>query len=163
MERKFEILAPDVGKTDEIAGIVAESFDKKGGLVCLYGDIGAGKTTFVKYFAKCLGIKEKVTSPSFVILNEYHSGRMSLYHFDLYRLETSGIDSVLDEIREYLYGEDSIAMVEWAEFSSGELPSERIEIKIIYVDEFSRSFEFKLFGDKLQETFDRIQKALKAG
>ena len=120
---------------------------KGGCFVNLYGEIGAGKTAFVKLVADELDVKERVTSPSFVILNEYHSGKLPLYHFDLYRLENEGVKTISDELREYSEGE-SITFVEWAEFSQGELPFERIEINVTYDDDDSRNYEFKSVGLK---------------
>ena len=117
METQFKIISKNIEDTDFIAKNTAESLSLKGGLICLYGDIGAGKTVFSSKLAKALGVQEKVTSPSFVILNEYHSGKLPLYHFDLYRLEEAGLSSIVDELREYSQKENSITLVEWAEFS----------------------------------------------
>ena len=160
MDQFFTIKAENLEKTDKIAQAVAEAIKGHGGLICLYGDIGAGKTTLVKSIAKYLNVQEKVTSPSFVILNEYHSGIISLYHFDLYRLEEEGVKTILDEIREYSEDENAVALIEWAEFSSGELPDDRLEISIKYLDETSRDFTFKAFGSKAQKSYNKIMKSL---
>lgn len=149
MNTKFEITANNLEDTSKIAKAISKAIvSAKGGLICLYGDIGAGKTTLTKEIAKYLEVKEKVTSPSFVILNEYHSGLLSLYHFDLYRLEKEGIKTIIDEISEYTSGENALAIVEWAEFSFNQLSEERLEVKIEYVDETSRLFYFDAFGKK---------------
>ena len=138
-------------KTLEDTKILAEKFanlvKEKGCFVNLYGEIGAGKTALVRLTAEALGVKEKVTSPSFVILNEYHSASIPVYHFDLYRLEHVGISTITDELREYSEGK-KITFVEWAEFSQGELPFERIEINVTYDDDDSRNYEFKSIGAK---------------
>ena len=102
--------------TEKLAKKFADLVQDCGCFVNLYGEIGAGKTAFVKLVAKALEVKEKVTSPSFVILNEYHSGKIPVYHFDLYRLENEGVKTIVDELREYSQGE-KITFVEWAEFS----------------------------------------------
>ena len=127
-------------------------------LLCLAGMIvfKACKTAFVKLVAEALGIKEKVTSPSFVILNEYHSSSIPVYHFDLYRLEHAGIKTITDELREYSEGR-KITFVEWAEFSQGELPFERIEINVTYADDDSRIYEFKAVGDKYNRVIEGIK------
>ena len=130
--------------------ILAEKFaalvQEKGCFINLFGEIGAGKTAFVKLVASAIGIKEKVTSPSFVILNEYHSASIPVYHFDLYRLEHDGIKSISDELKEYSVGR-KITFVEWAEFSQGELPFERLEINVTYEDDDSRIYEFNSVGN----------------
>lgn len=114
---------------------------KGGCFVNLYGEIGAGKTAFVKLVADELEVKERVTSPSFVILNEYHSGKLPLYHFDLYRLENEGVKTISDELREYSEGEN-LTFVEWAEFSQDEIPFKHIDIRVTYDDEDARTYEF---------------------
>lgn len=120
---------------------------KDGCFVNLFGDIGAGKTAFVRLVAEALDIKEKVTSPSFTILNEYHTGVIPIYHFDLYRLEHVGIKTITDELREYSEGKN-LTFVEWAEFSQGEVPFDRIEINVTYDDDDNRCYEFSAIGDK---------------
>ncbi len=132
-------------KTIDDTGKLAQRFAKlvtKGCFVNLYGEIGAGKTAFVKLVADALDVKEKVTSPSFVILNEYHSGLLPVYHFDLYRLENEGIKTILDELREYSDGE-KLTFVEWAEFSQNEIPFRHIKINVTYNDDDSRLYTFE--------------------
>ena len=144
---KIEITCKSLKDTEELAKKFANLIKNSGCFVNLYGEIGAGKTAFVKLVAEALGIKEKVTSPSFVILNEYHSASIPVYHFDLYRLENTGISTIADERREYSEGK-KITFVEWAEFSQGELPFERIEVHVTYDDVDSRVYEFKSVGEK---------------
>lgn len=136
-----------INDTKELAYKFAGLVKDEGCFVNLFGEIGAGKTAFVKLVAEALGIKERVTSPSFVILNEYHSASIPVFHFDLYRLEHTGISTITDELREYSEGR-KITFVEWAEFSQGELPFERIEINVTYDDDDSRVYEFKSVGEK---------------
>lgn len=147
-------------KTIEDTRVLAEKFAKiivkNGCFVNLYGDIGAGKTAFVRLVAEALGVKEKVTSPSFVILNEYHSASVPIYHFDLYRLENVGISTITDELREYSEGK-KITFVEWAEFSQGELPFERIEINVTYDDNDYRDYSFKSVGEKNQYIIEGLK------
>ncbi len=129
---------------------------KNGCFVNLFGDIGAGKTAFVRLVAEALDIKEKVTSPSFTILNEYHTGEIPIYHFDLYRLEHVGIKTITDELREYSDGKN-LTFVEWAEFSQGEIPFDRIEINVTYDDDDNRCYEFTAVGDKDKEIIEGLK------
>lgn len=142
MDNSFKIISKNIQDTEKIAKVLTSKLKQIGGLVCLYGDIGAGKTALTTLCAKFLHIKEKVTSPSFVILNEYHSGDIDLYHFDLYRLENEGVKSIIDELRTYSEQKNSLTFVEWADFSDGELEIDRLEISIKYVDDTEREFEF---------------------
>ena len=142
--------------TKELAYKFAQLVREDGCFVNLFGEIGAGKTAFVKFVAEALGIKEKVTSPSFVILNEYHSASIPVYHFDLYRLEHTGISTITEELREYSEGR-KITFVEWAEFSQGELPFERIEINVTYDNDDSRIYNFKSIGEKNTKVIEGLK------
>lgn len=147
-----------VCKTLDDTAKLAEDFAKliqNGAFICLYGEIGSGKTAFVKKLAAALGVTEKVTSPSFVILNEYYSAKLPLYHFDLYRLENIGISTIEDELREYTSGK-KITLVEWAEFDSGALPFDRIEINVTYADDDSRCYEFSCKGDTYKNIIEEL-------
>ena len=84
-----------------------------GDAVAFFGDLGAGKTAFVRGMARGLGIRESVTSPTYTVVNEYHSGRIPLFHFDLYRL--SGPDDLFDIGWEDYLERGGICAVEWSE------------------------------------------------
>ncbi len=161
MNNRFKILSKNLEETKKIAEKLSFFLKQHGGLICLYGDIGAGKTALTTLCAKILGVKEHVTSPSFVILNEYHSGEIDIYHFDLYRLENEGLKSILDELRTYSELKNALTFVEWAEFSNGELDVNRLEISIKYVDDTEREFEFVNMGISNNENFEEFKKELK--
>ncbi|HEY4623303.1 MAG TPA: tRNA (adenosine(37)-N6)-threonylcarbamoyltransferase complex ATPase subunit type 1 TsaE [Solibacillus sp.] len=111
--------------------------------ITLEGDLGAGKTTFTQSFAKGLGIKRTVNSPTFTIMKQYE-GRIALNHLDVYRLENSDEDLGWDEI---FYG-DAVTIVEWAHLIEDELPKERLAIEITRIGETSRKFLLKPMGEK---------------
>lgn len=147
MKNSFEKICKTLDDTRELAEKFANLVVNKGSFVSLYGEIGAGKTAFVKLVADALGVQERVTSPSFVILNEYHSGKIPMYHFDLYRLEHEGVKTILDELREYSEGK-MLTFVEWAEFSQDEIPFNHIKINVTYEDDDdSRKYSFQAFGE----------------
>ncbi|MBQ7126128.1 tRNA (adenosine(37)-N6)-threonylcarbamoyltransferase complex ATPase subunit type 1 TsaE [bacterium] len=154
--KKCNIKCKTLDDTKLVAHKFAQLVQDKGCFVNLYGEIGAGKTAFVRLTAEMLGVREKVTSPSFVILNEYHSAKLPVYHFDLYRLENVGISSITEELREYSEGK-KITFVEWAEFSQGELPFERIEINVTYDDDDSRNYEFISVGNQNDYVIEGLQ------
>ncbi|MDD3594662.1 MAG: tRNA (adenosine(37)-N6)-threonylcarbamoyltransferase complex ATPase subunit type 1 TsaE [Candidatus Gastranaerophilales bacterium] len=142
MANSIKITSNNLKDTQKIAEILADFYiENNGGLICLYGDIGSGKTALTRFIAKRTGVVEKVTSPSFVILNEYHSGKIPLYHFDFYRLEKEGVSSMIDEIETYCEQPDTLTIVEWAEFSDNRLPPKRLNLNIKYIDEDTRALE----------------------
>ncbi|WFD10009.1 tRNA (adenosine(37)-N6)-threonylcarbamoyltransferase complex ATPase subunit type 1 TsaE [Tepidibacter hydrothermalis] len=104
----------------------------KGDVVCLIGDLGAGKTTITKSIAKALEVDDYITSPTFTIVNEY-DGKYPLYHFDVYRISSSE-DMYEIGFEEYLYG-DGICIIEWANLIEDILPDEYINIELNYKDE----------------------------
>ncbi len=115
---------------------------KRGSVIALKGELGSGKTVFVKGLAKGLGLGDirYVNSPSFIIVKEY-KGRIPLYHFDIYRLdkkaslETIGYD-------EYFYG-DGVTAIEWADKIKGVLPKRYIDISIAIKGEKKREIKVK--------------------
>lgn len=95
--------------------------------ICLFGDLGAGKTTFVKGLGKALGIDERsVKSPTFVSLHEYRGSKGKLYHFDLYRRD--GDENIQNEVEEIVKRLDGVVVIEWAEHMKKFLPKQRLDI-----------------------------------
>ena len=125
--------------------IESEKFD--GMVICLNGELGSGKTVFVKGFAKALGIQETVTSPTFSLVKEYHDGEMSLFHMDVYRMEDSKENFGLDD---YL-NQEGICIIEWPEMIEEQLPEERLDIKIKVIDDDVRVFVFTPHGEQYEE------------
>lgn len=107
-------------------------------IIVLSGDLGAGKTTFSKGFAKGLGISETITSPTFTLLNEY-SGDKNLYHFDMYRLSSKEEAYELG-FENYFENNDGIILVEWAENVKGLFTPPYLKVLIEKIDENKRKF-----------------------
>lgn len=120
-------------------------------VIALIGDLGTGKTSFSKAFAKGLGIKENLKSPTFNYVLEYLDGRLPLYHFDVYRLGSS------EEIYEIGYEDyinnGGVALIEWANIIYDELPKEYIKIEMKYDGdvESEREIDIKFIGNKEKE------------
>ncbi len=117
---------------------------KKGDIVCLVGDLGAGKTAFSKGIGEGLEVVDYITSPTYTIINEYH-GRLPLYHFDVYRL--NGIEE-MDELgyEEYFFG-DGVVVVEWADLIKHIIPEHAIWITMKRTNiEDEREIETNIVG-----------------
>lgn len=101
-----------------------------GQVIALTGDLGAGKTTLTKAIAQGLGIEETITSPTFTIVKEYRSGRLPLFHFDVYRI--GDIEEMYElGYEEYFYG-DGLCVVEWADLIEELIPEDALRISIAY-------------------------------
>ena len=94
---------------------------------CLSGDLGAGKTSLTKGIAQGIGFFDDVTSPTFSIMNIYEGGRLSIYHFDLYRLKKSDLESI--DYRDFFYS-NGVTIIEWPENAIEYMPSNAFFIKI---------------------------------
>ena len=106
---------------------------KKGTVIALIGELGTGKTAMTKAIAKGLGITENVNSPTFTLVQEYYSGKLPFFHFDVYRVDAIDELDVID-FNEYFYS-DGICVVEWADLIEEELPDEAIRVFIEYAKE----------------------------
>lgn len=124
-----------VEDTYRLAKTIADKL-KGGEVILLNGNLGAGKTTFTKGIAKALGIDEVVTSPTFTFMKEY-SGRLNLYHFDMYRAEDE--DELYElGLSEYLYDSSGVCVIEWNKFCN---LSSYISIDVKTLEEDTREFE----------------------
>lgn len=127
----MEYVAKGIDETIKIAKSFANTLTG-GEVVLLSGELGAGKTTFTKGLAIGLGISDTVTSPTFTIMNEY-SGRLKLYHFDMYRLYEEPLDLGFEE---YFGEEDAVCVIEWPiEYDYGEARVIRVDIEYLGDDE----------------------------
>ena len=135
-------ISKSIEETIEIASKLAKTL-KKGDCVALVGDLGAGKTVFTKGIAKGLGVRDVryVNSPTFVTIKEY-KGKLSLYHFDLYRLDTPNLLDA-ENYEEYFYG-DGVTVVEWADKIKGLLPKKRWEIHMSATGEDERGINIRV-------------------
>lgn len=124
-----------------------------GAIICLNGDLGAGKTTMTKSIAKAIGIEEGITSPTFNIVNEYTDGNLLLYHFDVYRIASS---EEMYEIgfEEYINSE-GVCIIEWSNLIEDVLPEERLEVLLVYEGN-GRKIIFNPIGDKYKNIVEEV-------
>lgn len=130
------------------------SLAKSGDIICLTGDLGTGKTHMSKGIAEGLGITDHITSPTFNIVNEYHSGRLNLYHFDVYRVNDP------DEIYaigfdEYIFG-NGVSLIEWANYIEEIIPNEYLYINIKKIPEKGENFR-KITIEAFGPSYDYIK------
>lgn len=130
---EYKITSYDESDTAYLAeNIESEKFPNM--VICLNGDLGSGKTVFVKAFARALGIKDDITSPTFNIIKEYLEGEMPLYHMDVYRIEDAKEDIGIEDY----FDKSGVTIIEWADMIKDQLPEERLDIKIKIIDENTR-------------------------
>ena len=129
----------------EAVGAALARVLKPGSVIAYRGDLGAGKTAFTRGLAKGLGVKENVTSPTFTIVNEYVSGNMPLFHFDMYRLGSE--DELFDIGWEDYLERGGVCAVEWSENVWGAM-EDAIVVTISRLDEDTRNIEIE-GGDHL--------------
>lgn len=133
LQSKSEAETMDIGRS------IGERL-KRGDVVCLYGDLGTGKTTMVKGIASSLGINERdITSASYTIIAEYDANG-PFYHIDLYRLTPEQVPDL--GLHEYL-GSDGISVIEWAERAGDELPDDCIRVSLNHIEENLREIEIR--------------------
>ncbi len=125
--------------TEKLAAAVGRRL-KGGELIELVSDLGGGKTAFVRGLSRGLGSDDVVGSPTFTISREYRAGKMTLYHFDFYRLHDPGI--MTDELTEVLGDPRAIVVVEWSDIVRHVLPEKRVTIAFTLTGETMRQLDF---------------------
>src|SRR5882757_671987 len=153
----FTFLANSERDTERLGTALATVLPA-GTVVALIGPLGAGKTRLVQAVATALGIPPgRVTSPTFVLVNEYTGGRMPVYHFDTYRLKDD--DEFLNLGPEEYFDSAGITFVEWADRVETLLPKDRLEITIDPTSETERQFTLRGTSPQMEATVTRVQSA----
>jgi len=156
-ERSQEFLSHSPEQTERL-GVRLGELAQPGDLFCLSGDLGAGKTTFAKGIARGWGALDRVTSPSFVLINEYRrADSHRLYHFDAFRVANNQEAAALglDE----LFNGTGPVMIEWPERVPDVIPSDRLWISLAWVDDVRRDLRFEARGlhyERLLRKFSKI-------
>ena len=129
-----------------------ESEKFPGMVICLNGELGSGKTVFVKGFAVGLGITETITSPTFNIVKEYLDGEAPLYHMDVYRLE-NGEDNI--GLNDYFNG-NGVSIIEWSDLITDKLPEEYLDVQFLVIDENTRVLKFIPHGKQYEDLCNSV-------
>ncbi len=148
---EYKVTSRSVEDTLEIAqNLESEKFPNM--VICLDGELGSGKTVFVKGFASALGIVDNITSPTFNIVKEYIVGELPLYHMDVYRLDNQSNDLGIEEY----FNKGGVTIIEWADLINSILPKERLDIKIKIIDENTRVLVFVPHGKIYEEVCSSV-------
>ena len=123
----MEYLTKSEAETEALGARLAEQLEP-GGVVAFTGDLGAGKTAFTRGLARGLGIPDRVTSPTFAIVNEYEGGRLPLFHFDMYRLGSS--EELFGIGWEDYLARGGVCAVEWSENVEDALEEDAVRVDI---------------------------------
>ncbi len=132
-----------------------------GDVICLQGNLGAGKTTFVQGIAQGWGSLDSVSSPTFIIVNMYRRGdEARLFHMDAYRLDSTPEAEELDLDSMLAQGP---LLVEWPERMNGLVPDERLWVSLEYINEEEREMKFKASGKRYDDLLEVIRRAAYGG
>jgi tRNA threonylcarbamoyladenosine biosynthesis protein TsaE len=149
------------GETERLGEVIGGLL-QPGDVVALNGDLGAGKTCLARGVARGLGVRDRVTSPTFTLINEYN-GMIPLYHMDMYRL---GSPEELEDLgyEEYFFGPGA-TLLEWAGQVEQYLPRRRLDIFITKLpdDEEKRKFELVPHGERFEQMVKELTRRVRAG
>lgn len=143
----MEFVANNLKETEDFAKKLSKKIEN-GMVILLYGDLGAGKTTFTKFLLENLGVKSIVSSPTFTLLNEY-DGVFPVYHFDMYRITNTdelyelGFEDYINS-KNSPYVKTGLTLIEWPENIANILPKDAIKIQIEKLGENKRSFKVNI-------------------
>ena len=147
----MEFKSKNSEQTYELAYKLAQ-YIKGGDIILLNGDLGAGKTTFVKGFAKAKGVTRPVTSPTFNLLKTYETNDYTIVHVDAYRLEGGEFDELYDYANE-----DNVIFIEWSNcLASQDLIEHHLAINIKYVSKNQRIYSFSASGERYEELLKEL-------
>jgi tRNA threonylcarbamoyladenosine biosynthesis protein TsaE len=132
-----------------------------GDVICLQGDLGAGKTTFVQGIAQGWGSRDSVSSPTFIIVNVYRRGdEAQLFHMDAYRLDSAPEAEELDLDSMLTQGP---LLIEWPDRMNGLVPGERLWVQFEHLDEEERQMKFKATGKRYDKLLEVMRRAAYGG
>lgn len=154
----MQVITKSAAETEKIGALVGEKLER-GMVVVLTGELGAGKTAFARGVARGLGVRDPVTSPTFTLIQEY-TGRLPLYHFDVYRLQDPG---ELEDLGydEYIEG-DGVCLIEWGDLVREFLPSTYLEVHLSGRDT-TRSLTFTPRGGRYEKLVEELKASVDPG
>lgn len=155
----MKIVSYSVNDTLRIGRVISRHL-KEGDILCLFGELGSGKTVLTKGIALGLGIaKNSIISPTFVLIRQYHKAKLPLFHFDLYRLKGDAEIMGLG-YHEYFYDE-AVTVIEWANKLNYLMPKECLKVKLQIESFKKRIFKFTSLGRRHRELLSRIHEDIR--
>ncbi|AKT54454.1 MULTISPECIES: tRNA (adenosine(37)-N6)-threonylcarbamoyltransferase complex ATPase subunit type 1 TsaE [Selenomonas] len=142
-------------ETAHLAGTIGKII-REGTVICLDGELGVGKTLFVRALARTLGVESDVTSPTFNLMNIYEAA-CPIVHFDLYRIAS---EEELEDIGFFEYAEatEGIVLIEWAEKFPNAIPADHLSVRIDALDAEKRKFTFIAAGEKSEALLEELKR-----
>ena len=142
-------------ETAHLAGTIGKII-REGTVICLDGELGVGKTLFVRALARTLGVESDVTSPTFNLMNIYEAACTNV-HFDLYRITS---EEELEDIGFYEYAEatEGIVLIEWAEKFPDAMPADHLSVRIEALNDEERQFTFVAKGKKSRALLEELKR-----
>lgn len=142
-------------ETAHLAGTIGKII-REGTVICLDGELGVGKTLFVRALARTLGVESDVTSPTFNLMNIYEAA-CPIVHFDLYRITS---EEELEDIGFYEYAEatEGIVLIEWAEKFPNAMPADHLSVRIEALNDEERQFTFVAKGKKSRALLEELKR-----
>lgn len=150
----MHIISGSVNDTITLGKSIARSLGA-GDIVCLVGQLGAGKSVLARGIVKGLGVRQaRITSPTFILVNQYAGSRLTVNHFDLYRLSDSS-DIAHMGYEEYIYG-DGVSVIEWADRLGTLMPSDYVKVRIVIKSEHARLVTISAYGKRSKAVLEHM-------
>jgi len=153
--KTLDFVSHSAEQTRRLGGRLGQLF-AGGEVVCLTGDLGTGKTSFVQGIGEGLRVVDRVTSPTFTLVNEYRGGRLWLYHVDLYRIVDAKA-ALLFGLDDYLYG-DGVCAIEWAERVRNLWPEEHLDVSLRHIDTTKRGLTMHGYGERYERLLQQFRR-----
>jgi tRNA threonylcarbamoyladenosine biosynthesis protein TsaE len=153
-EHTVDLVSHSADQTRRLGSRLGELLDG-GEVICLTGELGTGKTCLVQGIGAGLGVAERITSPTFTLINEYQGGRLTLYHVDLYRIVDAKA-ALAFGLDDYLYGE-GVCAIEWATRVREVWPEELLAVSLRHIDETKRGITLRASGARYRDLLARFR------
>ena len=155
-EHTVDLVSHSTEQTRRLGSRLGELLEG-GEVICLLGELGTGKTCLVQGIGTGLGVTDRITSPTFTLINEYRGERLTLYHVDLYRIADAEA-ALAFGLDETIYGE-GVCAIEWAARVREAWPEERLLVSLRHIDETKRGVTLRAFGARYRRLLARFKQA----